>query len=220
MGISVRADNDSAHYQLLMTTSRQFALFRRSDGRRTTLIDWTSAPIVHDIGTSNVIRLAIFNNVLVVSLNGQALARVEDPEPIGAGGTYVWTTSGIEVVVRRMSVWRSTEDDVAPIGEPPLLFQDDLRNARQGWMKNPDWPTSNPMATTLMQPSSMAISSSRPGMLHISQTLRSNVSPRGDRRAKRVLRLGSTCPDPSTSGLSTSNRYKRLLCAGASRGGR
>jgi hypothetical protein len=131
-GLSVRWTGDS-NYTLLISGDRNFALRKVSGGRSSWPVDWKPTAMLRPAGHSNLIRLVAFQNTLTVFLNDQPVAHVVDPEPLPVGQMSMVAEEGVHAAVRRLSVWRATEEDVSKVDEPAVLFYDELRNNLERW---------------------------------------------------------------------------------------
>ena len=133
-GVALRGSEiDGRGYNLLITGDRHFALVKEMPNGWEWLVNWTPSAVIRPAGQPNVIRLVARGGALGVFINGEYVARVEDPTFVREGSVLLRVADGLHVAVRRMTVLQAIESDLPPLTEPPLLLRDTMRGNGEDW---------------------------------------------------------------------------------------
>jgi len=125
-GVSLRSlnvrDVGNVAYSLLVSQLGGYRVWREQGFDFTELVPLTGTTALHVDGRPNQIRFTTHENVLSVSINGVKVARVEDSELRSQGYPALRASPGVKLAVRRVTLWDSAPEDIAPpTGVPPLI---------------------------------------------------------------------------------------------------
>ncbi|MBI3974650.1 MAG: hypothetical protein HY332_25525 [Chloroflexi bacterium] len=148
-GLIVRA-SPAGGYRLLINARGALVLDRVTGDGWDDLLPVRPHPAIKPAGSTNVVRLAVRDDVFNVFVNGQHVAHVRDEgdeqlrEP---GSVFVTMTGGQHLALRRLSVAAPSDADLQPPARPSMLFEDTFSDNRNRWPRLRTTPSASACAS-------------------------------------------------------------------------
>ena len=135
-GLTFRNNDDFTSLYAFEIDDDGFLVNKIVDGDWTTLVDYTLTPAIN-VGGPNQLMVAAIGPAMTFYINGEEVAATEDDSlqsgSVGMAIELYEAGDSTTVDFDNLTVYALTEDELAPLGDTTILFEDYFDSDANGW---------------------------------------------------------------------------------------